>query len=259
MNNLELARETKSLSKNLDDRAEDAKLFSEYAKSKKYDENGKLISQDERLRNILAARNCKLTTYVINKFYKEHRTIREDLVQEGSIGLLTAVEKFDCDKGFKFSTYATWWIRHSINTYLQGVNPTVSVPVHIRSLQNRWNKTLKEQKLKPEELTKEKLKSLGFTQKMVANIDFATKSKWLVSMDATLPNQFKNAQGKSMQDALADDLLQGNEGVEDTLESIPDKTVILNALKKAYFNLPKKEQTILLLRYDVLETAEKKV
>jgi DNA-directed RNA polymerase sigma subunit (sigma70/sigma32) len=111
----------KKLSKNLDDRDEDLRLFVLYATTRVVDANGKLVNQDKNLRNALANRNCKLVTYVVNKFYNkkfEHKQIREDLLQEGNFGLISAVEKFDPHRGVRFSTYATWWIRHAINNYL---------------------------------------------------------------------------------------------------------------------------------------------
>jgi DNA-directed RNA polymerase sigma subunit (sigma70/sigma32) len=96
-------------SKSEAEREEDVVLFRQYGKTKVFNEDGKITGSDEVLRNKLANRNCKLVTYVVNKFYnkkKEHKALREDLLQEGSLGLLSAIDGFNPELGFRFSTYA---------------------------------------------------------------------------------------------------------------------------------------------------------
>ena len=77
-----------------------------------------------------AKSNLRLIIAIAKK-YSPHRSILPDLIQEGNIGLLKAIEKFDYRRGFKFSTYATWWIRQSIAKYLAENTRTIRIPVHI--------------------------------------------------------------------------------------------------------------------------------
>lgn len=239
-------------SKEPDNRSEDIQLFCRYAETRQLDSEGKLIKQDKNLRNTLANRNSRLVSFVVNKFYskkKEYQHIREDLLQEGTFGLISAIERFDPHRGFKFSTYATWWIRHAIKNYLCSLDPQLHVPSHIRTAQNKLLKIIKEKNLSFKDLMEGNAAKFGISEKMLNSINCSLRSTWISPLDSlggADQDTKSNSASLTIGDLLVDEFAIGS-------DSVSDHHALVEVVKKALLNLPERERNIILLRYNVIQ------
>ena len=200
---------------------------------------GELIAQgDPFARERLIESNLRLVVSIAKKYTNNTKIPFIDLIQEGNIGLIRAVEKWDYSRGFKFSTYATWWIRQAISKAILDHSRSIRLPVHIIEQLSKMKRAEHDlfQELLREPTAAEIAKYMNIDEDKVKELMAIVKEP--VSIDQTINDE---------DDATIGDL------VADDSEESPIETIhceeVSNAIRNVLSTLETREAEIVALRY----------
>ena len=198
----------------------------------------RITAGDQAAKTELIEANLRLVVSVAKKYNSNTSIPFLDLVQEGNMGLMHAVEKFDFTRGFKFSTYATYWIKQYIQRAIADQGRAIRVPVHIVEANNLINRTERQltqsfgRKATPEEVAKE------LDMDMEKYTSIIEHSKSLLSMDKTINDD---------EDTDMNEIV-GDNRAENPVEKMR-KEATREMIIKVFDSLDEREKEIIMMRY----------